>query len=235
MLEKMFDNWMWAKPTLNNIQSMLSNAQGKKVLDVGSGRGMISKFFADNDMFVTAIDIEDLRLDELKKDYRINFIQAQAEKIPLDQNYFDYVFSCTTLQYMNHEKALSEFVRVAKNDSFVFLNENMPKNPIILVYRYVRRLRSLFHLKTKKYLSGIKGYLYPEFDFSVYGLKLLSCKEYYFISAFLLVIPQWLRRKKIYKKNFEDYFFAFDDYLLNTYPYLRRYCWFCTYLLKVEK
>lgn len=96
---------------------------GEKVLDVGSGLGVdafIAAHYAGNDGKVVGIDISKKEVEFAQKranDRKLNidFVTADMEKLPHDDNEFDVVISNGAFcMAPNKEKAFSEIYRVLK-------------------------------------------------------------------------------------------------------------------------
>lgn len=92
---------------------------GKKVLDVGAGPIPSATCFEDCELYV---------LDPLMSVYRksgfphhlypkVHFVEAPAEKIPFEDNFFDVIISVNAIDHVDHlEKVAKELRRVAKPD-----------------------------------------------------------------------------------------------------------------------
>jgi ubiquinone/menaquinone biosynthesis C-methylase UbiE len=91
---------------------------GAKVLDLGSGHGIVSLFLAQHGMKVTACDISQLLLDELRKkkaDLEIEIRQGDAHQIPAADGEFDVVVSRMFLgHFSDWPKIVSEMARCCR-------------------------------------------------------------------------------------------------------------------------
>jgi len=128
---------LWKKRLIEimNIQ------KNEKVIDVGSGTGDLAKLILKEN-FYTKIYSIDLNMDMLlagkksldqKQKKNIFFINANAEKLPFNDNYFDkYVISFCLRNITHFEKALSEAFRVLKpGGAFYCLEFSLPTTSVI--------------------------------------------------------------------------------------------------------
>ncbi|MDC3119568.1 bifunctional demethylmenaquinone methyltransferase/2-methoxy-6-polyprenyl-1,4-benzoquinol methylase UbiE [Candidatus Pelagibacter sp.] len=106
----------------NSLISMMSPSVNKKLVDVACGTGDISKLFLDKTnekSDVTSIDPNNKMISQgknkLSKYKNIEWINAPAEKLPLNDNSFDYyTISFGLRNTKNLDQALSEAYRVLK-------------------------------------------------------------------------------------------------------------------------
>lgn len=90
--------------------------KGKKILDVGGGRGTISKVLFDAGADVYAIDLSRTSVNYVKKNYpEIKAKVGNALNIDFPDNYFDIVLSIGVLHHTpDTYKGFKECVRVTK-------------------------------------------------------------------------------------------------------------------------
>jgi ubiquinone/menaquinone biosynthesis C-methylase UbiE len=127
----------------------------KKVLDVGCGNGYVSSLFAKEGAHAHGIDITPTGIELCQKRFQImglsgNFLVANAEELPFQDNTFDCVTSMGVLHHVpNTEKAVQEIFRVLKPGGrliVMFYHKNSA------LYRIHFTLRSLFEKKTRQQL-----------------------------------------------------------------------------------
>jgi SAM-dependent methyltransferase len=88
---------------------------GKKVLDVGSGRGYLQDMVED----YTGLDIS----TTAARFYHKKFVLGSATSMPFADNSFDAIWSIWVLEHVpNPEQALEEIRRVAKDGSLLYLS-----------------------------------------------------------------------------------------------------------------
>ena len=100
----------------------------EKVLEVGCGEGILSILAAKKGAKVTAIDISEPNLQAAKK-YALNeslndieFIEADAENLPFEDNSFDTGIADNVLEHLpSFERGLAEIKRVTKKRAIIAL------------------------------------------------------------------------------------------------------------------
>jgi SAM-dependent methyltransferase len=88
--------------------------RGKRVLDVGSGNGLLQDIVDD----YTGLDIS----GTVRRYYHKPFVEASATDMPFRDDEFDGLWSIWVLEHIpNPERALTEMRRVAKDGAYIFL------------------------------------------------------------------------------------------------------------------
>ena len=98
----------------------------KKILDVGSGDGTRLKLLKVKTQMY-GLDIAKAAIFNGRKKYpSINFIEADAEKMPFPNSYFDLTYTAFCLEHFSSpEKVISEMIRVTKkNGQIIFICPN---------------------------------------------------------------------------------------------------------------
>ena len=97
---------------------------GDKILDIGCGKGFqlaeLKKVMPELEVY--GLDISDYALSNAHESVSANLRHGSAVSLPWPDNYFDFVFSITTLHnLMCHEldKALREMERVGKKNKYL--------------------------------------------------------------------------------------------------------------------
>ncbi len=109
---------IWKK----NLINMMNPSQKNNLIDVACGTGDLGKLFLDNtniNLGITCVDPNKGMINKgkskLRKYKNINWIIASAEKLPIQNNTFDYYTISFGLRNTNNiSKALSEAYRVLK-------------------------------------------------------------------------------------------------------------------------
>ena len=117
-------------------EEILANLQGKKVLEVGCGRGYLAGKLAARNK-VTGVDI--IVGDKTREKYpEVTFVEAAIEKLPFKDNSFDVVVTTHTLEHVqNLPAALAELRRVAKKELVIVVPRQRP-------YKYTFSLHTQF-------------------------------------------------------------------------------------------
>jgi ubiquinone/menaquinone biosynthesis C-methylase UbiE len=85
-----------------------------KVVDVGAGTGIGSRLMADVGALVTAVEPNQAMIEAAKFHPNVRYKQANAEMLPIHQNYADLVTSMQAFHWFDFKKSLLEFNRVLK-------------------------------------------------------------------------------------------------------------------------
>jgi len=98
------------------LMKLLQPIADQKLLDVGCGTGYFSHRFNDVGLQVTGIDLDIAMLQYAKsKNKKVRYIQANAYKLPFDNDSFDYCSAITSFCFMQKpQRALKEMWRVSQ-------------------------------------------------------------------------------------------------------------------------
>lgn len=113
----------WA-PVAQAIIEHYGIKAGDKVLDIGCGKGFllyeISLLVPGVEIY--GIDVSNYAIDNSKEEIRDRLQVGNATQLPFPDNYFDFVFSITTLHNLHNydlDKALREMERVGKKNKYL--------------------------------------------------------------------------------------------------------------------
>jgi len=175
-----------------------------KVLDAGCGEGVLAVMLAKMGAMVTACDISKPNIEvgikyaEEEKINTINFLIADSENLPFDDNSFDLVVSSHVLEHLpDFDKGLLELMRVTKKRSIVAIPTVMNLCSLVQVGR------GAFWYKSKKMFVALP------FGFLRMLLALIffreGVNEFYTGRRDLVHIFRfpWIMKKKIKKFNFK--------------------------------
>lgn len=104
----------------------LEKREANTVLEIGSGNGRDSIFFAKKGFKVSAVDVS-LSAVELaksnieKKKVEVDIREANAESLPFLNGSFDGVFSLSVLHSTNLRNTIPEVYRVLKSRGYAFI------------------------------------------------------------------------------------------------------------------
>lgn len=93
-------------------------------LEAGCGTGHWTAFLSELGYHLTAVDISDAMLEiaKTKQIKHTQFIKADIQKLPFDNEQFDLVISITMLEFVsNIEQAIQEMYRVLKPNGWLVL------------------------------------------------------------------------------------------------------------------
>lgn len=118
-------------------EEILNTISGKKVLEVGCGRGYLAGLLADNGHDITACDIA-IPKKASERYPTVKFVEGNIEMLPFADNSFDTVISTHTLEHVqNLPRAMSELRRIAKKELIIVVPRQRP-------YKYTFSLHTQF-------------------------------------------------------------------------------------------
>jgi ubiquinone/menaquinone biosynthesis C-methylase UbiE len=153
---------LFARPYRRAVEYVLRlfNGSGSppRVLDIGTGTGMLAGAFAARGAVVTGVDISPGMLGRARRKYgsRVNFIQAPAHA-PGD--FEDNSFDVVTAGFVLHEMPADYRLRVLKemkrlSGGFVVVLDYVPNwNPVVSL---VERIEGSFY---REFLAGVEKQL----------------------------------------------------------------------------
>jgi len=106
---------------------MCKIAKGKKILDIGSGKGVTACYLAQEyQCDIVGVDLSEKMIEYAKEiaakkglGEEVSFIKADAHNLPFEDESFDIVLAECTTVLLNKERAFSEFLRVTKSGGYV--------------------------------------------------------------------------------------------------------------------
>jgi SAM-dependent methyltransferase len=122
----------WIRPAFQRLGSI----DGRRVLDLGCGHGMAAVVLARGGAHVTALDVSGGYLTEATwrahaNAVAIDFVQADAEKLPFANGTFDRVWGNAVLHHLDRGDAAREVARVLRPDGIAVFCEPWGENPLL--------------------------------------------------------------------------------------------------------
>ena len=173
------------------LSKRFSLKEGKKILDVGCGRGEFTKGFINHGLIGYGID-KSCFAEGFSKKIIFKNTDLEKEGIPYPDSYFDYVFSKSVIEHFyNPEKFSDEILRVLKPGGFsivmcpaweynvrMFFDDYTHRSPFTKVSlkdfllingfvdvksEYFRQLPILWRFKIIKILAEVTRIFAPDF------------------------------------------------------------------------
>jgi len=207
----------WEAPFLFGLSHVGRDLAGKSVLEIGPRRGRMCAWFAARGATVVGGDLHLHYLTEAAAASRKNggphfsLVQLNGEVLPFRDGSFDVIFTKSVLVFFNRPAALREMLRVLKPGGWVWLVENMKRNPFAVVTRFGRRLLGREWLARVNFLTrGEVASYAPLFSSYAHG-------EYHLLTPLFHVVPlprAWLRR-----------LIDLEHSALRRLPFVARFAW----------
>ncbi len=140
--------------------------QNVRILDFGCGDGIAEKYFPKYfpKAQITGIDvsIESIEIARKKNYPDSDFELFNGTRIPFEDNSFDIIFVSMVLHHIDaniHEKIFTEFKRVLKPGSRLYIFEHNPLNPVTRYFvntcEFDKDARLVWPYKLKQKLGGL--------------------------------------------------------------------------------
>jgi len=130
-------------PEMRYIRSQLGDLSGRRLLDVGSGLGEASVYFALEGATVTASDVSEGMLDAALRlaeanGVTIKTVLSASEDLGLrEEERFDIIYIGNTLHHVDITKTLDQVLPLLKPDGLFVSWDPLAYNPVINVYRSI--------------------------------------------------------------------------------------------------
>ena len=181
---------------------LLKLRKTSKILEVGCGDGRFSKYLLKYGFQVTAVDLSKNILDKLRKGIKgtkyqknIKLLEANSEKLPFPDNYFDAVICVHVLHHVEHiDKAIGEMTRVTRKKGIVGFIEPNPYCPYWYFFIPLcnKRMWKIEKGLTRCSESTLKGYLLSS------GVKNIKVKKFGFLPSSIIGNRKNLARLELF-------------------------------------
>ncbi len=98
--------------------------KGQKVLDIGTGTGVLPRNMYKYGADWVGIDVSEKQTEQAKilsSGMNIDYIAMPAEEISFQDNSFDVITACQCFWYFNHEKLVPKFFRMLKSGGHILV------------------------------------------------------------------------------------------------------------------
>jgi len=161
-----FDGGGWIHRYLrdaqNKVIALLNVKEGIHFLDVGCGTGWAIGQVAesvDNKGLFYGIDLSSKMIEKAQENFdgkeNLHFIKADAESIPLDDDFFDIIICTNSFHhYLHPDQAVNEFCRLLKKGGKVYIMDTTTDVWYAKIVDWIFRIFEAEHVKhhnTKEY------------------------------------------------------------------------------------
>ena len=121
----------WGKVDRKHVEIISKHVEGSRVLDLGAGYGTTSSYLQKKGYQVVAIDLDEEAMRVAKTlNEKINYLNANAESLPFEDNSFDALVLRDALHHFVGEadfaKVQRELNRLLKDDGvMIFFDPNI--------------------------------------------------------------------------------------------------------------
>lgn len=132
------NRWSNVRVPVNNFAkytySVIKRKKAKKILDLGSGMGQDSVYFASKGFDVTAVDFSESGIKKLKnlnKDVKV--VLQDIKKFKLKPNYFDVIYAHLSLHYFDDQitnKIFKRLHKALKRNGLIFVKCKSINDPL---------------------------------------------------------------------------------------------------------
>jgi len=203
------------------LKRMLGNVEGKKVLDIGCGRGNISFYLARKGANVIGIDLSKNFINFCKKkinkvNLKVDFRVMNAQIPDFENKTFDIIVGSRIIHHLpDIELFFRECKRLLKKKGFITFIEPLKKNPIVEMNRR--------HLNPKKRTTHEHPLLLSEILKAKKIFGNIMHAEYYIISPSTMLFKIFFRKPRIFRVLYK--FLQYIEFPLYKINFLRQYCW----------
>ncbi len=212
------------------IFERLGPLEGKRVLDIGAGKGEYSVHFARRGATVVAVDLSPEMCAVARSlaerhcvASRVEIRQGTLETVGLLPESLDGIFGNAILHHLELDRDVPFLVSLLKKGGFFVFAEPVRNNPLANLYRF---LTPHWHTPGEKPLS------FKDVENMRRFFSRLSYSNFYLISHIRVLVRQLFRSERLSRAVFEA-LFPVDEFILRLFPQLRKYC--CYTLIDGEK
>ena len=203
------------------FKTLLGNVKGKKILDIGCGRGNLSFYLALNGANVIGIDLSKNFIEQCKKDAKdvdlnLDFMVMNAQIPDFEKETFDMIVGSRSLHHLpDLELFFRECKRLLKEKGFITFIEPLKKNPIVEMNRKYFAPKARTRHEHPLLMSDV---LIAK---TIFGN--IQHHEYFLISPFARVVFKAIKNRFVFKASYE--ILNFIERPLCRIRFFQDYCW----------
>lgn len=203
------------------FKKMIGNVKGKKILDVGCGRGDLSLYLAQQGANVIGIDLSNNHIDLCKTrandlNLKVNFMVMNAQVPDFEDNVFDIIVGSRIIHHLpDIELFTRECKRLLRKKGFITFIEPLKKNPIVELNRKIFAPKK----RTKhEHPLFIKDVMIAQKTFGN-----MEHSEYFLISPLAVFFKNFIKKPILFRILYK--ILNKIESPLSKINYLKQYCW----------
>ncbi len=233
-------------PEMRYITNIMLTHGGTTLLDVGSGLGEASVYFATKGLDVTALDISQGMLVfsknlALKNNLNINTVHSTAESLNIKRDKkFDIIYVGNLFHHVDIEETLSKLTRHLNENGILVSWDPLAYNPAINVYR---------NIATDVRTEDEHPLTLTDFKIFKKHFSIVNKKYFWFTTLIIFFVMYFVQRRnpneeRYWKKIVDEghkwlWLYKpleyFDKIFLFIFPFIRPLCWNVVIVAKKPK
>jgi len=203
-------------------KNALGDIKGKRVLDLGCGKGTTSVEFAKDGAMVSAIDMSKEMVKATRRivqkygvEGRVNVNQMTVEDLKFPDALFDCVYGHSILHHIDLETGSREIKRVLRKGGKAVFVEPLGHNFFLRLYRkFTPRSRT----------RSEKPLMFGDIRKIARNFSRFKYETFYLLSLLPFIWRIIFKNENRFQKSFRQ-FQVLDNFILEHFFFLRKYCW----------
>lgn len=200
--------------------------QYEKILDIGFDKGASTYWMGqcNSAEVILALDKHNSNSQKLQSQFscqikgkKLVVFNGSIEDLPFKNKSIDAIFCRSVLQYTDYKKSLQEIQRVLSPKGSAFIIANLANNPIISLYRIIRKDHTA---KDNKYIT------YDELQKMKKDNRIKHHREQHLITPLIYPIIRSNLLSPIVKRFIIKVTTKLEVVFLSCLPFLKRFCWY---------
>ena len=203
------------------FSQLLGNVEGKKVLDVGCGKGGLSFFLANKGANVIGIDLSKNFIEfckETAKKLQLlpDFKEMNAQIPDFPDESFDIIVGSRIIHHLPDNKLFfRECKRLLKEGGYIVFIEPLKKNPIVELNRKYFAPKARTRHEHPLFISDIMNAR------DIFGN--IKHYEYFLLSPLAMIFNRFIRKTSLFKLSYK--LLNAVETPLYKIKFLAKYCW----------
>lgn len=203
-------------------KNALGDIKGKRLLDLGCGKGTTSVEFAKDGALLSAIDISNEMVKATRGivqkhgvEGRVNVNQMAVEDLKFPDDLFDCVYGHSILHHTDLEVASREIRHILRNGGKAVFVEPLGHNFFLRLYR---------KFTPKSRTRSEKPMMFGDIRKIARNFSRFKYRTFYLLSLFAFIWRVILKNENQFQKSFRQ-LQVLDNFILKHFFSLKKYCW----------